>query len=482
MIELPDDELDKLFRKSSEELDPKFDPEDWNKLKKRLDREDGRTPFAWLRKWWPVGLLALLIPAGLGIYYVSTNSEGGSEKVEVFDEGKMEEGEKREEVEMTKGRKEDGEKEEKTVIKTEKGIVDTEKPKKGLTESVNLAIEKNLEKRENIITSDLAFNSSKRKNLKRADKESFKILPRGRSNTGGVYLEPNRSKREGGDGAFSENQRLPVDTENPGSDNKNAGERQFVTAQASAASSIDEQERLSVSANLLQRKPVSWNNITPLPGIVAQEPAPVAVVENARQKKPTAKWAVRFGYSPDLSSVGLKNFSKPGSAISFMAEYAVIPRLFVQSGIVRSVKDYNAKAGEYTWPARWPQTVLPSSVDGVCRILEIPLNLRYDISQTDRSRWFAGGGMSSYYMQNEKYTYNYDKYVHDPKYKWEGKTGWYWLSHINASAGYEYRFSQKLSLLAEPYVRVPIKKVGLGKVNLFTTGVWISVRYTPVFK
>ncbi|WP_439582500.1 hypothetical protein [Dyadobacter bucti] len=474
MIELPDDELDKLFRKSSEELDPQFDPEDWNKLKKRLDSEDGRIPFGWLRKWWPIGLLALLVP--VGIYYAWNNQESRSEKVDRVDvvgrSGEREEG-------GGKGRKSE---EEKAVGKGDESLVDGEKSEGKLKEQVNSSIEKDQEKRENIITNDLALNSSRRKNIRRADKESIKILPRGRSNTGGVYLEPNRSKREGGDGAFSENQRLPVNTENPGSDRKNADEGQFFSPKSSAASSIDERERLSVSAKLLQRKPVSWHNITPLPGIVAQEPAPVPVVENARQKMPTAKWAVRFGYSPDLSSVGLKNFSKPGSAISFMAEYAVIPRLFVQSGIVRSVKDYNARAGEYTWPSKWPQTVLPSSVDGICRILEIPLNLRYDISQTDRSRWFAGGGMSSYYMQNEKYKYNYDKYVHDPKYKWEGKTGWYWLSHINASAGYEYRFSQKLSLLAEPYVRVPIKKVGYGKVNLFTTGVWISVRYTPVFK
>jgi hypothetical protein len=460
MTELPDDELDKLFRKSSEELDPQFDPEDWNRLKRRLDSEDGRTPFAWLRKWWPIGLLVFLIPAG--IYYAWTNQEGKSDElngVEVFDKG-----EEKEEGRRTKG----GEREEGGRAKGRAG------------ETGDPAVEKDLDKRENITADDLALSPSESKNLKRANKGNIKILPRGRSNTGGVYLEPNRSKREGGDGAFSENQRLPVKTENTGLDYKNEG--QFVTAHSSGASSIGEEERLSVSVKLLQKRPISWNNITPLPGIVAQEPAPVPVVENARQKTPTAKWAVRFGYSPDLSSVGLKNFSKPGSAISLMLEYAIVPRLFLQSGMVRSVKDYNARAGEYTWPVKWTQPVMPSSVDGICRILEIPLNLRYDISQTDRSRWFAGGGMSSYYMQNEKYTYNYDKYVHDPKYKWEGKTGWYWLSHINASAGYEYRFSQKLSLLAEPYVRVPIKKVGFGKVNLFTTGVWISVRYTPVFK
>jgi hypothetical protein len=61
MIELPDDELDKLFRKSSEELDPQFEPEDWNSLKKRLDETGWKTPAAWFRKWWPLGLLLLLI-------------------------------------------------------------------------------------------------------------------------------------------------------------------------------------------------------------------------------------------------------------------------------------------------------------------------------------------------------------------------------------------------------------------------------------
>ena len=116
-------------------------------------------------------------------------------------------------------------------------------------------------------------------------------------------------------------------------------------------------------------------------------------------------------------------------------------------------------------------------------MIEIPLGVRYDFTQTERSRWFAGTGLSSYYLKKEKYTYNYKTYVHGAKYNWEdNNTGLALFSHLNLSAGYEYRISNKLSLLAEPYLKVPLKGIGYGKVNLMTTGMWLSVRYTPVFK
>ncbi len=78
MKEFPDDELDKLFRKSAEELDSNFDPQDWNALKNRLDEHDGRTPAAWFKKWWPAGMLALLMLAGLTTYLL-TNNEGNAD-------------------------------------------------------------------------------------------------------------------------------------------------------------------------------------------------------------------------------------------------------------------------------------------------------------------------------------------------------------------------------------------------------------------
>jgi hypothetical protein len=107
------------------------------------------------------------------------------------------------------------------------------------------------------------------------------------------------------------------------------------------------------------------------------------------------------------------------------------------------------------------------------------LNIRYDITQKNKSRMFVTTGVTSYVMLNEKYIYNYENPA-DPAIKWknwEGKTGIYKLSNINFSAGYEYQFFRKLSLQVEPFVKVPVSKVGFGKVNLSTIGIFFSAKY-----
>jgi hypothetical protein len=88
----------------------------------------------------------------------------------------------------------------------------------------------------------------------------------------------------------------------------------------------------------------------------------------------------------------------------------------------------------------------------------VPLNLRFDIRQSPTSRWFVGAGVSSYNLLNEKYEFNYNSY--DPStvmydYDTKSKSNWAILCHANASVGYERRLTNRLSILAEPYVRIP---------------------------
>jgi hypothetical protein len=291
---------------------------------------------------------------------------------------------------------------------------------------------------------------------------------------------------EGGDGALS----IKENANARGSETSlpRASSQQSVSPSESVIKA-DEPGRTLISASALNSKALKWNALQ-LPGIsepvyeLAEPPAPAKQSSLSADDQPLV--AVRFGYSPDLSTVGLKDFTKPGTSVSLLLEYSVLPRLYLQSGAVWSRKDYSASAESYQLPKHgWYPPLALSGIDGVCKILEIPLNVRYDIGSGERSRWFATGGFSSYHMNSEKYKYHYID-PNDPnaaKYPgWKGKTGWYLFSHANVSAGYEYRISRKLSLLAEPSIRMPLKRVGYGKVNLITTGLWLSVRYTPVFK
>ncbi|MCF2446057.1 PorT family protein [Dyadobacter sp. CY345] len=509
MKEFPDDELDKLFRKSSEELDSTFDPDDWNALKRKLDEQDGKTPGALFKKWWPIGLLALLFIAGLTTYLLTKDEETGKVNMSLIPvEKKMSEKTRQiynEQIVQDSNETVLNESGSETKLDVENEEIDNK----------NQILKNNREQQnEEFLTN----KSSDKKLIRKA--ESKKILPRRWSKTGGVYLEPDRSIGRRVDGAFysknkssetsrsqkesssSEenvivgNSKLNTETNSDNLKTSKDEENKLPVSPVANGENTSEistefnseavQSRSQINANLLKSRALVTKKSNKLPEIEKVETPkitePTKAVEEERELTP--KFAVRFGFSPDLSSVGLKNFTKPGTAVSLLIEYSFLPKLYFQTGLMRSSKGYNAKPGEYEWPSYWnDQKARPTSVDAICKVIEVPLNLRYDISQSDRSRWFVGAGTSSYYMQDEKYEYNYAPHTYNAKYyEQNAATGWYWLSHLNASAGYEYRFSNKLSLLAEPYVRVPIKKVGYGKVNLFTTGIWFSIRYTPNFK
>ncbi|MCE7067316.1 hypothetical protein [Dyadobacter sp. CY326] len=472
MIELPDDELDKLFRKSSEELDPQFDPEDWNSLKKRLDRHDGKTAGGWLRKWWSLGALALLIPIGFAAYYMTKRTVSQNEKT-------------KQNVAAIKGLQSQEPAAPPVSSKEEQVQEPATSPVSSKEEKVQKPAAPPVSGEEGQAQEPAASPVSSNNNI--TDYQRRKILPRSQSKTGGVYLEPNRSKQEGGDGAFSNNSGQVRDQPAVASDVKPFSEQ---TLAQNSEQRLQQKEhtaeaetRMLISAGLLSSRPLNWKNQPESP-VVAYD-APEVEPESVKPEKPVedyAKWAVRLGYSPDLSTVGFKNFTRPGAAFSLLVEYGLSPRIYLQTGVVRSVKEYSANANEYKLYDYVTKINTPYAVDGQCTMLEIPLGLRFNVMQREQSKLFVGAGVSSYYAQKEQYKYHYAKYVHYQKEGWKGKTGWFLLSHINASVGYERSITQKLSLVAEPYIRIPVKGVGYGKVNLTTVGMWISLRYTPAFK
>lgn len=466
MTELPDDELDKLFRKSSEELDPQFDPEDWNSLKKRLDANDGKVAGGWFRKWWPPGLLALLIPIGFALYFTNKTQEaailpvtGGKAKSGIMAGDKAIDNVAKgnsDKSDLTKNEVQTGEKNPESPEKQPESDIQTTKP---------------LRNKE----ADIARSSSIA-NLNITSYQRRKKLPRSQSKTGGVYLEPNRSKQEGGDGAFSIDDRSESRSAAPGLANN------VVNADSIDQKISEEQARLLIPAAMLSSRTLNWGNQPEIPTVAFTAPPVMEAAEPEKVEEDYAKWAFRLGYSPDLSTVGFKNYTKPGVAFSLLVEYGLSSRLYLQSGVIWSRKDYYANASEYELKEYVTKYNTPYGVDGECTMFEIPLGVRYNLIQKPQSGLFVGAGVSSYYAQKEKYKYHYSKYVYDQRPGWNGKTGWFLLSHINASVGYERTVTNKLSLVAEPYIRIPVKGVGYGKVNLTTVGMWISLRYTPAFK
>ena len=232
-------------------------------------------------------------------------------------------------------------------------------------------------------------------------------------------------------------------------------------------------------------RPAQWPKLPGLANREVVQPAtvtPVSVPATTRQ----TGLSIRFMVSPDLSAIGLKNFQRPGTNVGLMAEYRLASRWSVQAGVLRSTKVYRASGSDYVSP-RYVH-VQPESVDGQCNVLDIPVNVRYDVvlrpgkAGRQPGRWFVSGGTTSYVLLQEEYTSNFANPNDANIYPWQwqpinARSGGYLFSQLNLSVGYERALSRRLSWQVEPFLKAPLKRVGYYNINLLSTGAFFSIRY-----
>ena len=198
------------------------------------------------------------------------------------------------------------------------------------------------------------------------------------------------------------------------------------------------------------------------------------------------RFVVGAVFSPDLSTIGLRNFDRPGTNFGLSVQYQFSNRWSIQTGILQSQKNYRALASQYELPPNVKWAVWPSSINAVCRMIDVPLNVRYDLflkphptGLFSSARWFVSAGATAYWINRETYQYNYAN-PNDPgiKYRsWETSTGRQGISNLNLSVGYERQLNRRLSVQAEPFLKMPLRNIGIYKIRLISTGVFMSVRY-----
>ena len=184
--------------------------------------------------------------------------------------------------------------------------------------------------------------------------------------------------------------------------------------------------------------------------------------------------------SPDMSTVGkLSNFDQPGYKFGLSVSYALNNAFSISTGLISSKVRYTSE-NNYHYPS---QSYLgngnaPSQLIAECIILDIPINLEYNLITLTSSRFFITTGISNYIMLNERYQFNYsyDRQGQiDQKNLRSGKA--YLLSNVNFSIGYEVDLHEHFSLRAEPFIKAPLRNVGWGEVKLYSVGSFISLRY-----
>lgn len=191
-------------------------------------------------------------------------------------------------------------------------------------------------------------------------------------------------------------------------------------------------------------------------------------------QKPGSRPQFAFGIlaSSDLNGVN-SSFQQSKIGGNFGATFSVTfaKKWTISTGAVYAIKPYLTNFNNYH--AAYQFSTNPTSVSANCRMLDIPVNINYQVYHLQANSITLGTGLSSYFMLREDYNFNYaDSYSPSgpANYSVINKNRNI-LSVLNLDATYTHQINPKFGVTVQPYLKVPLADVGASQVRLQTTGV-----------
>lgn len=517
--DMPDDELDDLFREASDKVEIPFDSSAFDKLRHKIDNQPEVIAPKSVKKRWllPLALL-LLVGVGMVYYFVSKKSENASPNLSTSINSKNNQVNNLS-SEFSKNNIGNGKNQALTTIKSKaentKKIFEASKATNPL--SLNKAISKTTNSLKT--TANTPQNSTLEMTKTKIREDKIKVeIQNGHLSSKDIEdkaiekvitsTESSTTEKALKEEILSANN-LIHDTEFSSKTIKHSPETHEVKSivgnnrkskskkssfnKAHLSKQTTSNENISFEKNDIAPKTeevINRTNFFNVNDLASKKTksllADLAIdlppfIDSLPRTKPILKmsrFGIRLALSPDINSIEKLETSVLSSSLGLLFEYRLNKRFVLQTGITYSNKKYGGEFDYYhSWADTWQKyhPSKPVEVDGGCKVIDIPLNLRFNAFQQTRQTWFVSAGISSYLMLNESYTYNYAWGV--PKtVDWQDKTSYYW-STLNLSIGIEKQLTKHITIQAEPYLKTPLAGVGRGSVNLYSSGILFSTKY-----
>jgi hypothetical protein len=196
-------------------------------------------------------------------------------------------------------------------------------------------------------------------------------------------------------------------------------------------------------------------------------------------KKPAGyrpQFALTVMAAPDINGVGSFQQSKVGTNEGLLFSAGLSRKLTVSTGAIYSIKPYITGFENYHTAYQFP--VNPINVTADCRMLDVPINIGYQIFNKHQNSISVGTGLSSYIMLHESYKFNYGNayYTGPAQYTVPNADGYY-FAILNLNATFQHQVNSKVGVTFQPYVKLPLTSVGYSQVRLQTTGVALGLTW-----
>jgi hypothetical protein len=171
---------------------------------------------------------------------------------------------------------------------------------------------------------------------------------------------------------------------------------------------------------------------------------------------------------PEWNQVRGQKLTRAGFDFGVVTGYRFNSKLSIETGI-GIAKKYYYSSGKY-FNLNMPGKEIVS-LEGSSRIIEIPLKLKYNFYNKKRSSFFSSAGFMSYLLTNEKNDYillvNGAQMNMTNEYSERSR---YFASALDLSIGYEFFIDPVTSFRIEPYVQIPLKGIGVGSMQVMSSG------------
>lgn len=188
------------------------------------------------------------------------------------------------------------------------------------------------------------------------------------------------------------------------------------------------------------------------------------------------QYALTIMGAPDINGVNSFQQSKTGTNVGVLLSVG-FNKLTVTTGASYSYKPYNTSYDNYLSNGYTYKTNA-INVLADCRMLDIPLNIDYQLFNKNQNKISIGTGLSSYIMLKESYSYEYaDPAAKGPRNYNVASPGKYFLSVLNLQATYKREVNAKVGVSVQPYLKLPLGEVGASQVRLQSAGVAIGLSW-----
>lgn len=178
---------------------------------------------------------------------------------------------------------------------------------------------------------------------------------------------------------------------------------------------------------------------------------------------------------PSFSEVKSQGLKKAGIDVGVLAGYQLSNNFSAETGVLFSKKYYYSD-GKYFNMSKMPANMQVESLEGSSAVFEIPVKMRYRVTTGNKNYLSFSAGLSSFILTKEKNDYRLlVSGVQQNMISIYKATHSYINASVNLSVGYERKISKYSSVRIEPYLKIPLKGIGIGSMHVMSTGLQIAV-------